>query len=159
MKRKIWLWLTRRHAENTILSNWHTFIRWVLFPIDTTFWKMSKRRGYQPETAQWVIGDVKIGQGALNALEQASGVELFKITNTEKGLAVKQVLGIDDLYQIDPFSVQFHTLDELHRIREWFDCIQDVNPKYLQKKDYEIALNIYKTLGMRVPNSIKYMSK
>ena len=44
---------------------------------------------------------------------------------------------------------------ELDTIRQWFDCVQDVHPKYLNDIDYRLAIRIYHELGMRVPNSIK----
>lgn len=44
--------------------------------------------------------------------------------------------------------------NELLRIRQWFDSVQDTNPKYLESKDYILARRIYEAEGMRVPNSI-----
>ncbi len=45
--------------------------------------------------------------------------------------------------------------NELNRIREWFDSVQDVNPKYLESKDYDLAKRIYEALGQRVPDSVR----
>ncbi|EKH9212929.1 hypothetical protein PAQ92_004719 [Vibrio parahaemolyticus] len=44
--------------------------------------------------------------------------------------------------------------EQLHRIRQWFDAVQDLNPSFLEKEDYILAKSIYESLGMRVPNSI-----
>jgi len=44
--------------------------------------------------------------------------------------------------------------EELELIRQWFDAVQDMNPGYLERQDYELAQAIYTRLGMRVPNSI-----
>lgn len=48
------------------------------------------------------------------------------------------------------------TLDnrELNLIRQWFDSVQDVNPNFLEIKDYNLASKIYINLGIRVPKSI-----
>jgi hypothetical protein len=48
---------------------------------------------------------------------------------------------------------------DLHLVREWFDSVQDVNPGYLEEKDYVLAKRIYEALGMRVPNSIASKTK
>ena len=45
--------------------------------------------------------------------------------------------------------------EELNRIRQWFDSLQDTNPKYLEAGDYELARRVYEHLGMRVTNSMK----
>ncbi len=34
-------------------------------------------------------------------------------------------------------------------IRQWFNCVQDVNPRYLGHADYELAVRIYESLGCR----------
>lgn len=46
------------------------------------------------------------------------------------------------------------TQEEISLFREWFDCIQDIHPKYLSKKDYVLAKKLYERLNMRIPNSI-----
>lgn len=43
---------------------------------------------------------------------------------------------------------------ELNLIREWFDAVQDLNPKILNQADHALAKFIYERLGWRVPNSI-----
>ena len=47
------------------------------------------------------------------------------------------------------------TKDELHKVREWFDTVQDMHPAYLDNSDYALAKKIYQELDMRVPNSIE----
>jgi hypothetical protein len=54
-------------------------------------------------------------------------------------------------------SMMNFTVDELELFREWFDVVQDVSPKYLEQKDYELAKKLYERLGHRVPNSINKM--
>ncbi len=44
--------------------------------------------------------------------------------------------------------------EELGRVRQWFDQVQDVSRSYLEPADYVLAEQIYKALKMRVPNSI-----
>lgn len=45
--------------------------------------------------------------------------------------------------------------DELHLIRQWFDAVQDTNPKYLERADYLLARRLYEALEMLVPHSIR----
>lgn len=44
--------------------------------------------------------------------------------------------------------------EELELVRQWFNAVQDLNPHYLEKSDYELARKIYQRLGIRVPSSI-----
>lgn len=44
---------------------------------------------------------------------------------------------------------------ELDMIRQWFDSLQDVNPQYLRRADYKLAVRIYEQLGARVTNALK----
>ena len=43
---------------------------------------------------------------------------------------------------------------ETHLLRQWFNAVQDLNPRYLEAQDYVLAEKIIKSLGLRVPNSI-----
>ncbi|MGI4942053.1 MAG: hypothetical protein ACRYHQ_16080 [Janthinobacterium lividum] len=45
--------------------------------------------------------------------------------------------------------------EDIDLIRQWFNNVQDVNPQYLERQDYDLAQRIYEHLGHRVPNSIK----
>ena len=45
--------------------------------------------------------------------------------------------------------------NDLDLIRQWFNSLQDTNPGYLHKYDYQLAARIYEHLGLRVSNSIK----
>jgi len=38
--------------------------------------------------------------------------------------------------------------------RQWFDAVQDLSPEYLEPLDYQLAKQLYKELGRRVPKSI-----
>lgn len=53
----------------------------------------------------------------------------------------------------DPVEFSFNAR-QLDIIREWFDSTQDLNPKYLEEKDYVLADKIYRCLGRRVPHSV-----
>lgn len=44
--------------------------------------------------------------------------------------------------------------EDLELCRQWFDNVQDLNPQYLERADYELAHRIYQALGMRPANSI-----
>lgn len=47
-----------------------------------------------------------------------------------------------------------YTKEEADLFRQWFDFAQDVNPEFLEAKDYELAKKVYEDVGMRVPGSI-----
>lgn len=47
------------------------------------------------------------------------------------------------------------TESEIDRVRQWFNSAQDVNPKYLEPADFDLAARIYQILGMRLPDSIR----
>lgn len=44
--------------------------------------------------------------------------------------------------------------DDIDRVRQWFDCVEDVNQRYLEGADYDLARRIYQALGRREPSSI-----
>jgi len=44
--------------------------------------------------------------------------------------------------------------EDLDLCRQWFNNVQDVNPQYLERADFELAHRIYLALGMRPSNSI-----
>lgn len=46
------------------------------------------------------------------------------------------------------------TKAEVDLFRQWFDTIQDVNPKYLGLSDYLLAKKVHRALGQKVPTSI-----
>jgi hypothetical protein len=44
--------------------------------------------------------------------------------------------------------------NDLHRVRQWFDAIQDTNPAYLEIGDFVLAKRIYESFSQYVPRSI-----
>lgn len=44
---------------------------------------------------------------------------------------------------------------ELDLVRQWFNALQDLNPKYLEKQDFELAVQIHEALGAKVPLSVR----
>ncbi len=44
--------------------------------------------------------------------------------------------------------------EDLERVRQWFDAVQDLNEAFLEQEDYQLAKMIYEKLSMRVPKSI-----
>jgi hypothetical protein len=44
--------------------------------------------------------------------------------------------------------------DELELFRQWFNAVEDLNPKYLERKDYLLAKKVLDELGARAPNSM-----
>ncbi len=45
------------------------------------------------------------------------------------------------------------TIAEAHRLREWFNCVQDTHPGYLEREDFELARRIYAAVGMKESRS------
>lgn len=48
--------------------------------------------------------------------------------------------------------------EELDTCRQWFDSVQDTNGGYLTPDDYVLAEKLYRSVGMRVPDSIGRVS-
>lgn len=44
---------------------------------------------------------------------------------------------------------------ETDLVLQWFNSVQDINPDYLEKKDYVLAIKIHEALKLRIPNSVK----
>ncbi|EOT7841596.1 hypothetical protein [Pseudomonas aeruginosa] len=44
--------------------------------------------------------------------------------------------------------------DELELFRQWFNAVEDLNPKYLERKDYLLAKKVLDELGAKTPNSM-----
>jgi hypothetical protein len=44
--------------------------------------------------------------------------------------------------------------DDLNRMRQWFNAIRDVNPTYLEPRDYQLAERLHQAIGMEVPKGI-----
>ena len=47
------------------------------------------------------------------------------------------------------------TRGDLSLMRQWFDCVQDLNPQYLTWDDFQLARRLYEVLEMRVPSSVE----
>jgi len=54
----------------------------------------------------------------------------------------------------DPLVQKMLTQNELYKVCQWFNAVQDLNPEYLEKEDYQLAKSIYEKLQLRVPNSM-----
>jgi len=59
MRDKLWQFARRNHPEGEILTRWLKVVRWVLYPLDTLFWKMSQTRGYNWDRDEWIIHGVR----------------------------------------------------------------------------------------------------
>lgn len=55
MRAAIWRWVRAKAPEAEIPPGWMVVVRAVLFPLDTLYWRMSRTRGYQPESDTWLI--------------------------------------------------------------------------------------------------------
>jgi hypothetical protein len=52
------------------------------------------------------------------------------------------------------FAIPVVSRSYLELMRQWFNAVQDLNPDYLKKADYNLANEIYQALGYRTPDSI-----
>ena len=46
------------------------------------------------------------------------------------------------------------TPEDAELFRQWFNAVQDLNPGYLKKEDFQLAKQLYVSLNMRVPHSV-----
>ncbi|MFK3922138.1 hypothetical protein [Pseudomonas fulva] len=44
--------------------------------------------------------------------------------------------------------------EELELVRQWFNAVEDLNPKFLELKDYFLAEKILVELGAKIPISM-----
>lgn len=89
--------------------------------------------------------------------------EFVDATNTDRGGPVVSgfvcpkcgALSVDGVTAIGYRPPQMELAPEqLELCRQWFDNVQDMNPVYLEPKDYSLAKALYEHLGMRVPHTI-----
>lgn len=55
-----------------------------------------------------------------------------------------------DSTEVQPESVPF-TAAEADLLRQWFNAVEDVAPKFLELADYELAIKLARLLGTREP--------
>jgi len=51
------------------------------------------------------------------------------------------------------------TTEQLNTVRQWFNCVEDLNPRYLKSSDYMLYIEILNVLGMRVSNTTESNAK
>ena len=51
------------------------------------------------------------------------------------------------------------TAFEMNLMREWFNTVQDLNPKYLSREDALLAIKIHDALGARVSSDLHQLSQ
>lgn len=83
MRNKLWLFAIRNHPEGKVLSCKLLFLRAILFPLDSFYWRMSKSRGYNIMNDTWSIYGVVYSNKSLVKLSNAQG-ETFKVTRSGK---------------------------------------------------------------------------
>lgn len=44
--------------------------------------------------------------------------------------------------------------EELELVRQWFNAVEDLSPKFLELKDYSLAEKVMVELGAKVPSSM-----
>lgn len=78
MRNAIWELARRNHPEGEILTPWLKTVRWVLFPLDTLFWKMSCTRGYNWDIDVWIIDGVHYSGKAMRLFAKSAG-EVYRV--------------------------------------------------------------------------------
>lgn len=46
------------------------------------------------------------------------------------------------------------TKADTNLMREWFDAVLDLNPDYLEEKDFRLAKKLYSESELRTPNEV-----
>ncbi len=90
MRKKIWFFFIRNIPEGQLLPWWALTIRAILFPLDSLFWKISKRTGYQWQSDCWIINGIKYSSKALNTLAKSNG-ELYRFNRSGDTITVEMV--------------------------------------------------------------------
>ncbi|MCA9340430.1 MAG: hypothetical protein KDA17_05940 [Candidatus Saccharibacteria bacterium] len=78
MRNWIWKRATANYPEGQILNKPLIILRWILFPVDSLFWRMNEHRGYHWPSNTWTIFGVRYSDKALRMLADSGG-ETYKI--------------------------------------------------------------------------------
>lgn len=73
-----------------MLPQWVIALRFVLFPLDSLYWRLSKSRGYQPASDTWLIEGIRVSGRAMRMLSRAQG-ETYRITRTGETLTLELI--------------------------------------------------------------------
>lgn len=73
-----------------MLPQWVMALRFVLFPLDSLYWHLSKSRGYQPESDTWLIEGIRCSGKAMRMLSKAQG-EAYRITRAGETLTLELI--------------------------------------------------------------------
>lgn len=55
IRKKIWKFARRNHPEACVLTRQLICVRFVLYPIESLYWRLSDRIGYNPYNNIWTI--------------------------------------------------------------------------------------------------------
>ena len=89
-RERIWRFARRKHPEGQILTPWLIAVRWVLFPLDTFYWKMSRTRGYNWDRDEWIINGVHYSGAAMRQLANSHG-EVYRIERVGSTVSLRLV--------------------------------------------------------------------
>lgn len=91
MRKKLFYAMVRPHVpEGCMLPTWALALRWLLFPLDTTYWVLGRSRGYQYDRDIWLIDGVRYAGAALHMLANAQG-ETYRISRTGDVVTLERV--------------------------------------------------------------------
>lgn len=76
--------------EGCILPPWAVALRWILFPLDSAYWSLDRKRGYDLYSDSWLINGVRYTNEAMRALANAQG-ETYRITRIGDAVTVQRL--------------------------------------------------------------------
>lgn len=87
---RLWRFAVRNHPEGMVLTKPLKFVRAILYPLDTFYWRMRKARGYQWESDTWIIYGVRYSSVSLMALAEARG-GTYRITRNGECVTLERI--------------------------------------------------------------------
>lgn len=99
VRHELWGWIRASRPACEIIPWWLLLIRFLLFPIDTLYWRLSSSRGYQPDTDTWLIDGVRWSSYAIARLPQDVG-RVFLVTRNGDDLTFVRIPEFDRMAQV-----------------------------------------------------------
>lgn len=87
---KIWRLATRNLKMGYMLPKWAIWLRCFLFPLDSFYWKMSGRTGYQMPSDSWLIDGIMYHRAFFKFMENANG-ELVRIKRVNDLIQIEKI--------------------------------------------------------------------
>ncbi len=79
LRQAIWNFAIKNHPEAMLLSRPLIILRAVLFPLDTIYWKINTKTGYQWLKDTWIIEGVEYSGKVMRDINNSNG-KVYRIT-------------------------------------------------------------------------------